>query len=36
MEDNEMSADMTLAIDSLQSVLYRCLDLNEEAFARLK
>lgn len=36
MEDNEMSADMTLAIDSLQSVLVRCLELNEEALARLK
>ncbi|KAG0597838.1 hypothetical protein M758_12G024400 [Ceratodon purpureus] len=35
MEDNEMSADMTLAIDSLQSVLYRCIELNEEALARL-
>lgn len=31
-----MSADMTLAIDSLQSVLVRCLELNEEALARLK
>ena len=35
MEDNEISADMTLAIDSLQSVIYRCIELNEEALARL-
>ena len=34
MDDTEISADMTLAIDSLQSVLYRCIELNDEALAR--
>ncbi|XP_024383426.1 aberrant root formation protein 4 [Physcomitrium patens] len=34
-EDGDMSADMGLAIDSLQSVVYRCLELNEEALAYL-
>ena len=28
-EDDEVSANMRLAVDSLQSVLYRCLELNE-------
>lgn len=34
-EDDEVSADMRLAIDTLQSVVYRCLELNEEALAQL-
>jgi hypothetical protein len=34
-EDDEVSADMRLAIDSLQSVVYRCLELNEEALAQM-
>lgn len=34
VEDNEMAADMSLAIDTLQSVVIRCLELNEEALAR--
>jgi len=34
-EDDEVAADMSLAIASLQSVLYRCLELNEEALALL-
>ncbi|KAG0623472.1 hypothetical protein M758_3G176700 [Ceratodon purpureus] len=34
-DDDEVSADMRLAIDSLQSVVYRCLELNEEALAQL-
>ena len=34
-EDDEVSADIRLAIDSLQSVVYRCLELGEEALAQL-
>lgn len=34
-EADEMSSDMALAIDNLQSVVYRCLELNEEVFAQL-
>ncbi|XP_024358244.1 aberrant root formation protein 4 isoform X1 [Physcomitrium patens] len=34
-EADEMSSAMALAIDNLQSVVYRCLELNEEVFAQL-
>lgn len=33
-EDDEMFASMSLAVDNLRSVLYRCLELNEEALAQ--
>lgn len=31
--DDEMCVDMSLAVDTLQSLVYRCLELNEDALA---